>query len=86
MRINCPHCGKPARTRTSRELSPLSREAYAQCEDPACCHVFKVVISAVATIAPSLSPNPSVYLQPTKRGRAVESQADAEPDQLNLIP
>jgi ssDNA-binding Zn-finger/Zn-ribbon topoisomerase 1 len=76
MRITCPHCGQPARIRTSREITPITREAYVQCENIECCCVFRVIVSAVATIVPSLSPNPLVYLPP--RGAK-------EPEQLTLL-
>jgi ssDNA-binding Zn-finger/Zn-ribbon topoisomerase 1 len=70
MRIPCPHCGQPAKIRTSRTISPLTREAYVQCENVACCHVFRVIISAVATIVPSIAPNPAVFLpHKTKDGQ-----------------
>jgi len=81
MRINCPHCGKPARIRTSRDLSPLTREAYAQCENVECAHVFKLIVSATATIAPPLTPNPLVYLPPAKRGASPVAD-DKQPELL----
>ena len=48
--ILCPHCGRPGRIRTSRTITPITREAYVQCENIECCHVWKVIISAVTTI------------------------------------
>lgn len=64
MRINCPHCGSPAKIRTSKEMSLISREVYFQCtNDPADCgHAWKSLLSAVVTTAPSRSPNPNVYI------------------------
>ena len=79
MRILCPHCGRPARIRTSRAITNLTRECYVQCENVECCHVFRVIVSAVATVSPSLSPNAAVYL-PAKR----RDETDAR--QLSLLP
>jgi hypothetical protein len=65
MRITCPHCGEPARIRTSREISSFTREAYAQCNNIDCCHVFKVLVEAVATVSPPRNPDPAVRLEQT---------------------
>lgn len=65
MRIPCPHCGTPGNIRTSRPISESSKEAYVQCPNIQCCHTWKVIVSAVATICPSLNPNPKVYLRPS---------------------
>jgi hypothetical protein len=77
MRITCPHCGRPARVRTSRAISPLTREAYVQCENIDCCHVFRVLVSAVSTIVPSLHPNPAACLPPPRKHAQ-------EPEQFSL--
>jgi hypothetical protein len=69
MRITCPHCEQPGKIRTSRTITRMTREAYVQCENLDCCHVWKVIIGAVTTIAPSINPNTAVYLHPTKRPR-----------------
>jgi hypothetical protein len=78
MRILCPHCNRPAKIRTSRAITPLTREAYVQCENVACCHVFRVIVSAVATIVPPLAPNPSVFLP-------AHTKNDPEPRQRSLL-
>jgi hypothetical protein len=78
MRILCPHCGRPAKIRTSRAITPLTREAYVQCENMACCHVFRVLISAVSTIVPPLTPNPAVFLT-----RHAKAERDAR--QMSLL-
>ncbi|MDR2506617.1 MAG: ogr/Delta-like zinc finger family protein [Candidatus Accumulibacter sp.] len=77
MRITCPHCGRPAKVRTSRAMSPITREAYVQCENIDCCHVFRVFVSAIATIVPSIRPNPAVYLRPSAR-RAANAEGQGE--------
>jgi ssDNA-binding Zn-finger/Zn-ribbon topoisomerase 1 len=74
MRIACPHCGQPGKIRTSRTVTPLTREAYVQCENIQCCHVWKIIISAVTTIAPSLSPNPEVFIRTAKKTAVGGSQ------------
>lgn len=36
MRYECPHCGFPMTIRTSRPLSPLTREMHLQCSNELC--------------------------------------------------
>jgi ssDNA-binding Zn-finger/Zn-ribbon topoisomerase 1 len=74
MRIHCPHCGHPGRIRTSRTITQITREAYVQCENIRCCHVWKIIISAVTTIVPSIHPNPEVFIRPAKKTAAVGPQ------------
>ncbi len=69
MRITCPHCEKPAKVRTSREITLTTREAYLQCENIDCCHVWKVIVGAVTTVVPSRNPNPKVYIHASKHQR-----------------
>jgi hypothetical protein len=78
MRIVCPHCGCVAKIRTSRDISQMTREAYVQCENIECCHVWRVLISAVTTIVPSLNPKPEVFIRPTRK-------LDKDPNQMTLI-
>ncbi|GHU38365.1 hypothetical protein AGMMS50256_37570 [Betaproteobacteria bacterium] len=61
MRIICPHCGQDAKIRTSRWLTRLTKEAYAQCQNVKCCHVWRVILSGTDTAVPPLTPNPDVY-------------------------
>lgn len=74
MRITCPHCGQPGKVRSSRAVTAITREVYAQCENIDCCHVWKAIVSAVSTIVPPLNPNPQVYLQPSARTAAADEQ------------
>lgn len=74
MRITCPHCGRPAKIRTSRAITATTREAYLQCENMECCHVWKVLISAVGTIVPSMVPNPEVFIPKSARLRPAQHQ------------
>ncbi|MDR1228648.1 MAG: ogr/Delta-like zinc finger family protein [Azoarcus sp.] len=78
MRITCPHCGKPGKIRTSRMITSITREAYVQCENIDCCHVWKVIISAVSTIVPPLIPNSEVFI-PEQRARNMQTR------QLSLL-
>lgn len=69
MQIPCPHCGTHGQIRTSRRISEISKEAYIQCPNIECCHAWKAIVSAVATICPSLKPNPNVYIRPSAKTR-----------------
>lgn len=70
MRIKCPHCGAKARIRNSRDISETTREQYLQCENIECAHTWKVLTSAVCTIAPSMRPNPKVFIPLSPRSPA----------------
>ena len=78
MQIPCPHCGTPGHIRTSRRISESSKEAYIQCPNIECCHVWKVILSAVATICPSLKPNPKVYIRPSDKARPPRDEKQGE--------
>lgn len=61
-RYSCPHCKTRARCRTSRPLSPLTQELYLQCLNVECGHTWKSMMSAVHTLVPSQTPDPTVFL------------------------
>ncbi|MDR1853462.1 MAG: ogr/Delta-like zinc finger family protein [Azoarcus sp.] len=84
MKINCPHCGQRAKIRTSRDITPLTREAYLQCENPECFHSWKVIVSATATIQPSLHPNPDVFVPNSTRAAGNHSK-DKDDQQQTLL-
>lgn len=63
MLFKCPHCRSIARVRTSRELSELMREAYFQCSNIVCGHVFKTYVEVVETVSPSSQPDPEMARQ-----------------------
>lgn len=63
----CPHCGTVAVCRSSREITPLTRELYVQCCNIDCGHTWRSVLSIVATIAPSQCPNPQVFVPRSER-------------------
>lgn len=70
MRTTCPHCGAPAHTRTSRAMSEITRESYMQCTNVECAHTWVTHTSAVRTIAPSMTPNPKVFIPMSPRSAA----------------
>ncbi|RQS28006.1 transcriptional regulator [Burkholderia sp. Bp8992] len=80
MKLKCHHCGSRAVIRTSRMLSLLSREYYCQCENIECSHTYRALMSVTHTVAPSLRPNPKVYLPVGKVKRLPQ-----DPRQLSLI-
>lgn len=62
MRIKCPHCNHESTIRTSKIVTEITREARVQCNNLECAHTWVAVISAIRTIAPSMTPNPKVYI------------------------
>lgn len=62
IRVLCPHCEAQATIRSSRVISPISREIYFQCANVECGHTWKSLMSIVNTIVPSQMPNPSVHI------------------------
>lgn len=70
MRLNCPHCGTEATIRTSKAMSEITREASVQCNNVECAHTWVTHISAVRTIAPSMTPNPKVFIPLSPRSPA----------------
>lgn len=86
MRIKCPHCGADGTIRTSRPFSETTREASVQCTNVECAHTWVVTISATRTIAPSMIPNPRVYIPLSPRSPAVLAEAGANQGALDLGP
>lgn len=70
MRIKCPHCGSKAIIRTSRPMSESVQEHQLQCSNLECAHTWVAHTSAVRTIAPSMTPNPKVYIPLSPRSPA----------------
>ncbi|MNR50223.1 DNA-binding transcriptional regulator [compost metagenome] len=66
MSMPCPHCSAVAHVRTSRLMSPISKEMYYQCSNLECGHTFVGVIEVVRTLSPSACPNPSVQIRQYK--------------------
>lgn len=78
MRLNCPHCGTEATIRTSKAISEITREASVQCANVECAHTWVAQISAVRTIAPSMTPNPRVFIPLSPRSPAAAAPADKQ--------
>lgn len=81
MRIRCPHCGATAKIRTSRPMSESVQEHHLQCLNIECAHTWVAHTAAVRTIAPSMTPNPRVFIPLSPRSPAVKA---AEKNQLEL--
>lgn len=58
--MKCPHCRTLGRIRSSKELSPLLREIYYQCDDLDCGHTWVASLEAIRTLSPSAKPNPAI--------------------------
>lgn len=78
MRLKCPHCGSDATIRSSREFSEITREASVQCNNIECAHTWVSQISAVRTIAPSMTPNPRVYIPISPRSPAANKAGSSQ--------
>lgn len=72
-RINCPHCGSDSTVRYSRPLSETVREAKVMCNNPDCAHTWIAQLAAIRTIAPSMTPNPKVYIPLSPRSPAANT-------------
>lgn len=81
MRIRCPHCQHRAIIRTSRPMSETTQEQQLMCTNVECAHTWVTHTSAVRTIAPSMCPNPKVYIPLSPRSPAYQ-QPDTQ--QLGL--
>jgi hypothetical protein len=75
MRLKCPHCGTLSTIRSSKELGTTVREASVQCNNVECAHTWITRIVAERTIAPSMTPNPKVYIPLSTRSPAAQQQA-----------
>lgn len=85
LRLKCPHCKSKAIIRTSREMSLLTTEHTVQCTNVECAHTWVSHTSAVRTIAPSMCPDPAVYIQRSPRGPAAQQAAEAaQKNQITL--
>ena len=72
----CPHCGGPARIRTSRSLTRTYRQISFQCLDAACGHTFGAELTVTHTISPSARPNPDVQLRVAPQRKHAASAND----------
>lgn len=74
-RIKCPHCGAESTVRSSKQMSDTVREAKVSCDNPECMHSWIAQLVAVRTIAPSMMPNPKVYIPLSDRSPAANLPA-----------
>ncbi|WP_071789819.1 ogr/Delta-like zinc finger family protein [Franconibacter helveticus 513] len=49
--MNCPLCGKAAHTRSSHQVTPMTKERYNQCQNIECSHTFITLETFVRSIA-----------------------------------
>ncbi|WP_153111522.1 ogr/Delta-like zinc finger family protein [Propionivibrio limicola] len=77
-RVLCPHCGSESTVRSSKQLSETVREAKVQCNNPDCAHTWIAQLAALRTIAPSMMPNPKVFIPLSPRSPAAQPPADAQ--------
>ena len=80
-RVKCPHCGCESTVRSSRQMCETVREATVSCDNPECMHSWVAQLVAVRTIAPSMTPNPKVYIPLSSRSPANNAPRD---NQLEL--
>lgn len=85
-RIKCPHCGSDSTVRTSRPLSDTVRESKVQCNNPDCAHTWVAHLAAVRTIAPSMTPNPRVYIPLSPRSPAAAAPEGAQMELAMDLP
>lgn len=75
-RVKCPHCGADSTVRSSKQMSDTVREATVSCDNPECMHSWISQLVAVRTIAPSMTPNPKVYIPLSPRSPAANLPPD----------
>jgi hypothetical protein len=80
MRIECPHCGETAVIRSSQRMAATVREARVQCQNVECAHTWIVHISAVRTLAPSMTPDPTVHIPLSPRSVTRKTTPQGELD------
>lgn len=85
MRILCPHCGTVALIRDSHKITDLTRELRVICLDPECAHTWKVHVSAVLTLAPSMKPKKGVFIPLSTKSEAAKAAESAAPAQGSLF-
>ena len=55
MRVNCPHCHKPALINSRREISSRQADIYCYCKNDDCAAHFVVRLQYIRTITPPIS-------------------------------
>lgn len=80
MKMTCPHCARRLKIRTSRPVTRQTSQLYYQCENVECAFTCMALLSIVHTLAPSQSPDPTVFIPP---GKAKLQQTDGR--QMDLL-
>lgn len=83
-RVLCPHCGTESTVRTSKQMSETVREATVTCNNPECMHSWVAHLAAVRTIAPSISPNPKVFIPLSPHSQAAKAAAAGNQMELGM--
>lgn len=83
-RVACPHCGQTSTVRSSKQMCETVREATVTCDNPDCMHSWVAQLVAVRTIAPSINPNPKVYIPLSERSQAAIQQAQSAQMELGM--
>ncbi|WP_017923212.1 ogr/Delta-like zinc finger family protein [Burkholderia glumae] len=78
MKFTCPHCGARSTFRTTRMLSELTKEGYADCRNPDCGHGFRVLSSITHTTRTSRQPNEAIARQLQVEAPAVDKSSIAQ--------
>ena len=82
LRLRCPACSGPSPIRTSRDISPSSRQLYVQCTNPKCLCLFESIAETIKVLAPSMLPeseqNPQM-LPMRKREKAHATSSSKSP-------
>lgn len=68
--IACPHCGAALRTRTSVQVSEITRSLIMACHNPHCAATFGADLSLTHQISVGANPNPQVMLRRSQPRRA----------------
>lgn len=83
MKFTCPHCGARSTFRTTRMLSELTKEGYADCRNPDCGHGFRVLSSITHTTRTSRQPNDVIARQLQMTAPSVDKSSGSQaPSQL----
>lgn len=80
--IACPHCGAALRTRTSVQVSEITRSLIMACHNPHCAATFGADLSLTHQISVGANPNPQVMLRRSQPRRS-EPSGPAVPPPAN---
>ncbi|VVE46688.1 ogr/Delta-like zinc finger family protein [Pandoraea terrigena] len=80
MKLVCPHCARRLKIRTSRIMTRQTSQLYFQCENVECAFTCMALLSIVHTLAPSQSPDPTVFIP---AGKAKLQETDVR--QMDLL-